>query len=653
MAKGIKQKKQDLGIFYTDQRIADFVFDILEIWKEKEEKETGRWESRKHFPSVIDPAVGEGVFLKTAVESGFTKTDWIFGIDIDGDVVKKWKNINLLKEFGGKESDLEAHFFHQNGLDRIHWEQHTEKYRYKLKQKDIEDQQFNLVVGNPPYGGLGIYEEMKMLSESVLSARKVQKVYTQKLDTLFGEEEERVSKITTTEHVKLPLSQVKIFELKELSKSLINLEIWKDKKYLPQRINHNLNINGIDINLKDILTLKEIERLKSYPVEILFIERFIQLAKPGGWIAIIIPDGILTNSNSHYVREFVSEKAKVEAIISLPRDAFKNVGTSAKTSILFLQKYKNQEKKQKDYPIFLASVDSLIEKSFNSVRDNYKNYYNKIMGNKNLVQITTDEKGREIVMVRADKTLKEMMEEKPTSRWNAVYWHPAYIKNLKKITDSNFPISRIGDFEEHLTYGAIVTGGKNYEGKGVFLLNQGDIQFTGLDDTGMKEIKKDSPWNIERAKVKTKSLVLARSGVGGVGKNRITIITKSINAVVDSFVDILDLDTRKINPFYVLVFWKTEFGRLQVERIINGVGTVNISFDEIREIKILNIPKNVQDNIESEYKKMSKYHDKAMEAKKNNQEAEYKKHIETAERMLKDLIAKTEAVIRGEWKDII
>ena len=48
MSKEIKQKKQDLGIFYTDQRIVDFIFDILKIWKEKEEKETGRWESKKH-----------------------------------------------------------------------------------------------------------------------------------------------------------------------------------------------------------------------------------------------------------------------------------------------------------------------------------------------------------------------------------------------------------------------------------------------------------------------------------------------------------------------------------------------------------------------------------------------------------------------------
>ncbi|QQG46541.1 MAG: hypothetical protein HYY55_01705 [Candidatus Niyogibacteria bacterium] len=275
------------------------------------------------------------------------------------------------------------------------------------------------------------------------------------------------------------------------------------------------------------------------------------------------------------------------------------------------------------------------------------------MSKKNLVQITTDEKGREIVMVRVDKTLKEMMEEKPSSRWNAAYWHPTYVKNSEEIAASNFSVIKIGDAEERLTYGAIVTGGKNYEGKGVFLVNQGDIQFTGLDNTNLKEVKKASPWNIERAKVKLNSLILARSGVGGVGKNRITIITKPMNAVVDSFVDVLDLDDKKINPVYVLVFWKTMFGKLQIERIINGVGTVNISFDEIREMKILDISEGVQGNIESEYKKISVFHDKAMEAKKKGKDVEYKANMETAERMLKDLIAKTEAVIRGEKKDVI
>jgi len=327
MTKEINQKKQDLGIFYTDQRIANFICDILKIWKEKEEGETGRWESRKHFPSVIDPAVGEGIFLKTAIEAGLTKTDYIFGLDIDEEVVQKWKQINLLKEFGGKEEDLEAHFFHQNGLDKIHWEQHTNKYRYKLKQKDINVQQFDAVVGNPPYGGVGLGD----------------------------------TKLTD-----------------DLVVQLANFEI------LPENVKNNLlvaNTQNDLFNSDKQLAIKPDakQRIKSFSIEILFLERFIQLAKPGGWIAIIIPDGILTNSNSHHVREFVSEKARVKAIVSLPRDAFKNAGTSAKTSILFLQKYKDQgEKRDLNYPVFLASVESLEEKYFKIIKDAYQKHYTKI-----------------------------------------------------------------------------------------------------------------------------------------------------------------------------------------------------------------------------------------------------------------------------------
>ena len=61
-----KKRKQDLGIFYTRPEIVDFIYDILLVWKEKEDKEKKRWESHKpkHYPSVIDPACGEGIFVK-------------------------------------------------------------------------------------------------------------------------------------------------------------------------------------------------------------------------------------------------------------------------------------------------------------------------------------------------------------------------------------------------------------------------------------------------------------------------------------------------------------------------------------------------------------------------------------------------------------
>ena len=274
------------------------------------------------------------------------------------------------------------------------------------------------------------------------------------------------------------------------------------------------------------------------------------------------------------------------------------------------------------------------------------------MTNSKFVQITKDQHGREAIMVRVDKTLKELMETKPSSRWSAEYWHPKYVEVMEALKESKFKLGTIGQFEDKLTYGAIVTGKKDYSGKDVFLVNQGDIDYTGLNLIGSKLVKKDSPWVIDRAKLKNESILFARSGVAGVGKNRITIAINPPNAVVDSFVDILDLN-KEINSFYVLIFWKSIFGWLQVERFINGVGTLNISFDEVRAIQIPLIPEIIQNHIESEYKKMSVYHDKAMEGKKKNDEGVYKKNIGTAEKMLKDLIARTEAVIRGERKDVI
>lgn len=308
-----KKRKKDLGIFYTPPEVIEFIFGILNIWKNSDKV---RWKGKN--PSIVDPAVGEGGFLKYAIATKFTKPDWIFGLDIDENAVKKWREINLLKEFGGKNNDLEAHFFHQNGLEPIKWDQHIGKYRYKLKQIDIQNQQFDAVVGNPPYGGVGLEE------------------------------------ITS-----------------ELEKALFDFSIWKESvKKGEIEIVDQLGLLEISINNKNK------EKIRRFPIELLFLDRFIQLAKPGGWIAVIIPDGILTNSNLHYVREFIAKKAHVMAIISLPRDTFKNAGTNAKTSILFLSKMDEKGKLELDYKVFLASIEKINNENFLVLTDSYKKFYN-------------------------------------------------------------------------------------------------------------------------------------------------------------------------------------------------------------------------------------------------------------------------------------
>jgi len=647
MPKETKQKKQDLGIFYTDQRIADFVFDILKIWKDKEEKESGRWESRKHFPSVIDPACGEGIFLKKAISSKFTEIPYIFGADIDIEAFNNWSKTSLKSEFKNDTDKMRNFFFHQDGLSVLKPPNH--KYHYRgIKKDDLN--QFDTVVGNPPYGGIGI-KHIEMISELFWEKKKNNlKTKKQIIENLFGEKKE-IEVIQKAEEVSIPqIDRKRTEELKRLCQNLLHLEVWQNKIKKAsgkELVNYSKKINGVDFYISEVPNLDYVKKLRNFPIEILFINRFIQLAHPGGWIAIIIPDGILTNSNSHYVREFVSEKAKVEAIVSLPRNAFKNVGTTAKTSILFLQKYKDQEKEQKDYPVFLASVDSLDEKNFNFIKNTYQKYYNKNMSKKNLVQTTTDEKGREIVMVRVDKTLKEMMEEKPESRWDPKYWHPKYDEVISGEPIDNF----IPHGSEGITYGAIITGKKNkHMPDGVPVIGAEQIKLTGLNLLDCERTKKDSSWDPERSRVYTNDLVFVRSGVGSLGKSTLYLGKAYIN--VGCFVDRIKL--KGLSPFYVDVYLKSQQGKLQIERLNAGVtGTTNISFDQIKSIKIPVLPKKIQKNIESKYKEMSKYHDKAMETKKKGDDAEYKKNIETAEKMLKDLIAKTEAVIRGERKDVI
>lgn len=86
---------------------------------------------------------------------------------------------------------------------------------------------------------------------------------------------------------------------------------------------------------------------------ILFVERSLDLIRPGGRMAIVLPQGVLNNTNMEYVRDYLLEKAKILAVVGLHGNTFKP-HTGTKTSILFLQKWNDGEEIPKDYPIFMA-----------------------------------------------------------------------------------------------------------------------------------------------------------------------------------------------------------------------------------------------------------------------------------------------------------
>jgi type I restriction enzyme M protein len=108
--------------------------------------------------------------------------------------------------------------------------------------------------------------------------------------------------------------------------------------------------------------------VKSIDPAVLFIDRCLQLLKPGGRLLIVLPDGILCNSGDRYVREylmgakdvetaqFIGGKGIVKSVVSLPPVTFRLSGAGAKTSYLYIQKKRPGDRQSS---VFMAVANQL------------------------------------------------------------------------------------------------------------------------------------------------------------------------------------------------------------------------------------------------------------------------------------------------------
>jgi type I restriction enzyme M protein len=102
----------------------------------------------------------------------------------------------------------------------------------------------------------------------------------------------------------------------------------------------------------------------SAPPEQLFIERCLQFLKPGGRLAIVLPDSILGNPGLGYIRQWLLEQTRIIASVDLHEDAFQP-GNGTQTSVLILQKKTHEEINAerhsglRPYRIFMTMVEKV------------------------------------------------------------------------------------------------------------------------------------------------------------------------------------------------------------------------------------------------------------------------------------------------------
>ena len=93
--------------------------------------------------------------------------------------------------------------------------------------------------------------------------------------------------------------------------------------------------------------------------DILFIERNLDFLKPGGRMAVVLPQGRFNNSSDKNIREYIVNECRILAVVGLHGNVFKpHIGT--KTSVLLVQKWTDStgiNPKLTDYPIFFATME--------------------------------------------------------------------------------------------------------------------------------------------------------------------------------------------------------------------------------------------------------------------------------------------------------
>lgn len=113
----------------------------------------------------------------------------------------------------------------------------------------------------------------------------------------------------------------------------------KDIDWVDAKMN-NVRVVQKDVGGGEVIRLSFTDKHRDQQTtEVLFIEQCHRFLKPGGYLSMVIPDSILTNSSMQYVRDWIEEHWRIVSVVSLPQFAFAANGAGVKSSVLFLKKH--------------------------------------------------------------------------------------------------------------------------------------------------------------------------------------------------------------------------------------------------------------------------------------------------------------------------
>jgi type I restriction-modification system DNA methylase subunit len=326
------ERRRSLGQFFTPHEVAQFIWDMARLFHGRKWNKSAR---------VIDPACGEGVFLHVAVEAGHDpRRCW--GVDIDESLKAYWKTDKRLRG---------AHVSVGNGL-------------VDDETRQLVPGFFDLVIGNPPFGGQGLKPLLQLIPPKLTKVSRERSLFN---DLAFdrADDDSTAQAPSNMDHANLD----------RLVRELNNYLCWRlrvDSDDPVESTGPNMNgslfaefdsssqsrPSNIESMVREIADCPSnqlldaawpavrnaIRRMASTAIEVFFTERFVQLAKPGGMIAVIVPESVLASDQLTPFRIWLMREIQLLAVIGLPQHVFSGIGAKAKTGILIARRYTPSER---------------------------------------------------------------------------------------------------------------------------------------------------------------------------------------------------------------------------------------------------------------------------------------------------------------------
>jgi len=314
------------------------------------------------------------------------------------------------------------------------------------------------------------------------------------------------------------------------------------------------------------------------PPQILFIERCLDLLKPGGRMAIVLPDGVLGGSKVGYIAYYILKKAKIIALIDCPKETFQP-HVSTKTHIVFLQKKEEKEiNNESEYTIFMAIPENVGHDS--KGRPIYRTENGNKVVNDDLPKIVERYTNSRTIELKKDDA--NIYGYTISSKWLennliAKRYLPKYIEVLEQLRSSGMTIKTLREIKSELFTGANINASEYVEHSPYRYIMTDCVTDFGINPTKFKYITKAAyDANITKT-VKEGDIIINRTGNPGVS----VVVSKDMEGIMAcGFVFVLKLK-EKYDPYYITSFLNNKWGRLQMERQSFGSLLEHITKDDM------------------------------------------------------------------------